>query len=225
MPKPIIPTINWNNPLTKKMIGNYPIFERGGITITNIVSKIKAATTLPAFSQSIFGNVFNFVAPAAIFNTGLAYTELGTVFTIVQWVNLTSMVGVKVLCSFDNAIMVHVGATDWRWQQDEGAFTNIVCSSTRTANTWYMYAVTKTGTGAGATKLYLNGVQSDNGAAVANPSSGSLVIGQQPGQSRDLVGLSFGPIVWNRALNAQEIKSLYENPWSIYNIPGLLRGP
>lgn len=224
--KPDNPIINWNYRITKGLIFNTPMSEKGGIVAKDIVGKKKGmvffdGATKVVFTKTLFGQAMDLDGSDwAVPSPVLSYTRLGTKFTIAQWVKMPSLASVYAFTTFDNAIMINVSASDWRWQQDEGAFTNIGCTITRLANVWYLYVVTKEGTGAGQTKLYLNGVQSDNGAAVDDPTSGDLTIGRQPGGSpRSLVGQTIGPMIWNRALDKREVRQLYSNPWKIYRNP------
>lgn len=198
-----------------------PFYENSGTIINDLVktqpSTLGTVNGTPTWAGSTFGSVLQFDGSTNYVSTSFPYTALGSTFTIAQWVNLSSVTAVQVLCGFDNAVLINVNASDFRWQQDENSFTRIVCSTTRTSSTWYLYAVTKKGTSAGDTKLYLNGLQSDDGAAVDNPTSGSIQIGrQQTGGIRFMSGQSSDVLVWNRVLAAAEMATLYSDSFQIY---------
>lgn len=93
-------------------------------------------------------------------------------FTISLWASITNVATVATAVAFNAGaddtgyILVNVSGTDWRWQQDEDGFNFITSSTARSSNTLYHYSVVATGGGAGNTRLFTNGVQQDNRAAV-----------------------------------------------------------
>lgn len=152
--------------------------------------------------------------------TGLSSASVGTPFTVAALVRFNNVGStVQVVCGFGNSILVHVTASDLRWQQDVGGFPFVQTTTTRTANVWYHVAVTSTGSGAGKTMLYLDGRQVGGGTDGGTLQTGTLQVGRQVGGvsgSRPWAGDIACLGVWKRALTAQQIRLLAADPFRMF---------
>ena len=164
--------------------------------------------------------------------SALTAGTVGSVFTISVWGKKTDVTTVEVPIAFDQNvndtgwILVNVTGTDWRWQKDEPSFPAIKSTTSRSNNTWYLYTITTTGASAGNTKLYTNGSNQDDGAAVPTPTSTyTLTIGNQRANTnptnREWTGVLDEVRITSSALTSQWLSTEYNNqnsPSTFYTV-------
>ncbi len=98
-------------------------------------------------------------------------------------------------------------------------------TTTVLANTWYhIVAVRRGSAGAWSADLYVNGkLEATTSSVATNPAtqanSGNVsigTVGDYTGLALSMIGYLKDIAIWNRALNANEAKMLFENPYCIF---------
>lgn len=131
-------------------------------------------------------------------------------FTMAAWVNLDNQNGDNIVFGTDNGSPLHLGFRGGQVQY--GFWANDFTQGTAPAiNTWHQIAFTFDGsTGTQAAYLDASLVFSQSGkAAYAN--GGNLTIGTNGGNAGDLAGYLDDVEVYNNALNAAGISTLYNS--------------
>ncbi len=111
----------------------------------------------------------------------------------------------------DNILFVYSGNTVMFQTNADNSYATLVSSATLLSNTWYYVVAVHSGGSAGQTKLYVNGVQGDDGTAIPNlTQANSVRIGSQTAQASRYFGGSIDEVrMYNRALSAREVQQLY----------------
>jgi uncharacterized protein (TIGR02145 family) len=143
-------------------------------------------------------------------------------FTISAWVrpvNYKRLINptVVIVSKLRNTLLIDDSYPGFKFHFQRGdTYETIYTNTIFTSNDkWYHVVVTKNGGSAGNTKIYVNGVQDDNGAAIPSLSDtystwiGSEYLSYGSGHQRDFPGQIDDVRIYNRALSAAEVKQLY----------------
>ena len=169
-----------------------------------------------------FGNAIYVDGTGDYVNCGTGVGNFGTNdFTILAWVRLESSVNTY------RSVMSNgqTGAGDWlfytiniydiRFYGNSGAIL-VTGTSFLTLNTWQQVAVTRSGS---TVTLYGDGqiLATDTSAGDSIGANHNTIIGaSEDGSDRYWLGTIDHSVVWNRALTAQEIASLYAEPFQTF---------
>lgn len=238
MPKPLTPIINWNNPITKGLVFDMPLFERGGTSPIDIVSKGKSAFagTSPVWSNPrLFGtaltfanntNITSFTSPATQ-NSLSQITVEALVFPTStngdsRIIHKGSSTGVKY---FDLALITG-NKFEWAagFSTADDAFDSPAVSA---LNLWYHVVVTYVfGTLGVFPLMYINSIPQTltrvNGSGSVATDTTELNIGNRTaagGSTKGWVGDMTYLRIWKRVLSQTEVKQLYTSPFQIYSKP------
>lgn len=245
--KPRLPIINWNNPLTKGLFGNVPLFERGGSIASDIVGRLRGTVTgSPTWKLDLDGSSLNFRGLA---NADYILLKSGNILsgqvnaTVVAYINpnqlpvegVTSNWSVYVergtsgndifgleIAKGDGGGGAVNGSLRLTYRDDAGTLNQISTgSSVLTANRWTQVALVKAGT---AITLYINGVSRGTGTLTAtNNMTDASLQSRIGGDAQNAIayfpGMMSSVLLYSRALIAQEIRMLNTNPWIIYQKP------
>lgn len=235
MIRPRIPVINPNNPLTKGLIFDAPFFERGGTTAQDLALKVPGTLTSgPVWGLGLYGNEITFDGS----NDLIAYTNnpaqqgLNQI-TIEALVNKTgdssTAIDGRILdkrgASFRFALGVLDSTDQLEFQSgwtSNGDWTAGTISNGVYTHVMATYDFSST---ANVPIFYINGspsaitsTTSPTGSALTDGTS--ISIGNRSAADRQWNGKIVYVRYWNRILNQQEVKQLYENPWRIYKPQG-----
>ena len=218
--------IDWSNPVTDGLAEYYPLTDPRGI-IRNVTGKPTNGATFSGSDIGVsatFDGVNDYIA---IPSTPLA---LGNQLTVMFAMKMTANPETSRQFVFGSddatkAIQVEVGNCNTMFPgtvaiQVNGTFIASSSLHSINQNVWQVWAITKNGTFAGATTFYKGGIQlgsSYNVTFALQDVVSTRRIGQRSGAqpipfSGQLSNLGF----WNRVLQDEEIKSLSDNPWQIF---------
>lgn len=154
------------------------------------------------------GDCYNFDGVNDQITTNSPTNTLSGDFTISAWINRSSGHSGPDAIYGQGSSFFFVEDT-LRFQRGTGGFETIAWSGgTMAVNTWYHVAITHAGTAAGETKLFINGVNDDSGAAIPNLPSGTNRIGYSS-STRYWQGQIDDVRVFNRSLSPREINDIY----------------
>ncbi|OGH33280.1 MAG: hypothetical protein A3A47_01410 [Candidatus Levybacteria bacterium RIFCSPLOWO2_01_FULL_37_20] len=129
-------------------------------------------------------------------------TLLGSAFTIESWIKISST---SIQTFFSQGLTDFFVEGVLKLQTNSNGTKTIISANAPPLNVWVHVAVTKSGTGAGATKLYINGVQDDNGTATDAPNTGTTRIGNESANGRFVNGQIDEVRVYNYARSAAQV--------------------
>lgn len=219
---PVGSPLDLGDPINNQLVGCLLLNEGCGLLANDVARpSIGVLTGFAVPPTNVSGFMPGRFGPAPVFDgtndyiaSPLSYTALGAAYSISVWLKETLAAIIVALSFGGNCILVN-GQTILRWQEDYGAFRITLCAAQRTLGLWYHLVITSSGTGAGATKMYYNGIQNDNGAASGALTSGTLDIGrEQQGATRYWGGMVDNVRLYNRVLNASECRRLYTEPFA-----------
>jgi len=239
--KPRVPVINWNNPITKGLVFEMPLFERGGTTVIDKnLSKITGTlTNSPTWVTDLVGIGVKFVAASSQYiqlSKNPTTANVGTdcaIEALIKPTTLPQTAGTIFHLGQDNSygFGLNIGnGSGGSGSQLEGLNDSVAWiggGPTLTNNVvqhvgfvhrnsqWY---------------YYLNGVEYASGSNTTNGgmNSGATIGASQSSTltaSRFFDGIIFYVRYWTRGLAKKEFQQLAANPFQIYSQPGLLRMP
>ena len=237
--KPQVPMIEWDDPLTRGLVFDASFFEGGGVSPIDTISRRKGTFNgSPVWKNTQFGRAIDFVAPdtthAVTFTTGsevngLTRNSYEAIIYIRSWGSQSDRLFIKgpggnnyfsialesTALKLEISASFNAGANFGYWQVpiSVGVFNHVV--------------VTYDG---GSTSndpvVYINGIPvtvTEVGTPSGSRDSDSALIGignrSESTFDRSFNGLILYTRYWNRILSAGEARSLYENPWRIYEQP------
>lgn len=229
--KPIIPIIDWSNPISKGLVLDVEFFERGGQNIQDLVSKVKTTVSgtlsrgsdingaVRVFSRTQYINIpdstlLDFTAGCTV-HALIKLSNTDPNNTIISKRSAYDATGIPFELNCDGQTI------SWRVI---GSSANQTTGNINSIGIWYHIV----GTWDGATqKLYRDGIellsQSRSGTITAN--NATATIGGLPSAGGEQFGGSMSFVrVWNRGLSPSEIKQLYKNPWAHYVNPKPILG-
>jgi hypothetical protein len=202
--------VDWSHPLARDLVALWLFNEGGGEIVTDLCARHHGKITLPTvvtWKPSLYGPAVDSVltgssttgitvAPAVVFAASSSFTYRGRFFF-----RASDTLG-ALLCQ-TNSIGVYVSSGKFRFIDVPAANTTLV------ANTWYEYAVTRSGSSVAYFKDgQADGTQSGNSAW--SPDSMCNNIG-----SNSFDGLLAYQQLWRRQLSADEVAWLYAEPFAM----------
>ena len=216
--KPYLPIVNWNNPITKKMIVDLSLSEGGGKVLHNLANPSTNFTLQGTanWQKSQFGYANVFAGGGDFGKIVTPVSNVTTNFTLQAIVAQNSTTGEQELfgsgSTFDGYYMNINGGT---FSVLYPGVANISSVMTVTLGSIAHLVVTRDG---GTTRFYLNGVL---GTATAtntpNAPTGQSSIGARGDNVNPFKGTIFNARLWTRCLSKYEVYQLYETPWGLYN--------
>jgi len=241
--KPIAPKIDWDNPITKKMVFDLLMWEKAGNPV-DLVNRLTATKyNTPTNVNGPHGPALHFVL-ASVQYLDVAYTAIlapTDVISIEAFVSQADWTAT----TFQTIAAKTEGGGYSLCVNSTGVSAPNLCFAVRVnggyqfagygtggfaANSWHHVVCSYDGRYA---KIYVDGIlrsTADAGAVypIQYAASNSLGIGEDPDGSSPLNpdGLPFGGDmsyvrIWNRALIGEEVKRLFINPMRIYKRPVL----
>jgi hypothetical protein len=221
MIKPLVPVINWNNPITKGLIFDAPLFEGGKTNVLDIVTKVNGVFgSAPTWIKDSMGMTLKFNGSSDFVEFPSRASLSTNVFTIVALVNTTTASTTQFILGSDvgNGIgfrITSAGVLDF-------IQTNIAVVGTSTgtipANVFNLVAITYDASG--NFNFYNNGVNIGSGTNVKTWSASKIQLGVERVSTPNFFNGKMAFVkVWNCALSAQAIKKLYTDPWQLYQAP------
>jgi hypothetical protein len=233
-----------SNPLTKGLVGYWPLSEGVGSTAYNLTdSRINGAlVNSPSSVVDKFGKALNFNGTtqyanfANTFNIGYADLSVGVWFkTKNNSINFLSMVSKSRYGTNTGRYNLHYlsGAVNFLTQGNTAASNTITSTINSSDDQWHFALATMTRSSGGAIlNLYVDGIKacapSSNDTTLANTinltNSDILIIGANssttgstpPATATYFSGQLANAMIYNRALSESEVLSLYQNPWQLY---------
>ncbi len=208
--------------LGSDLIAYYRLEESSGERVDEVAADNLTDNNTVTSESAIQGNGAVFViANAEYLSAGPASTALsGGSWTVAGWFKIADVTALQCLWSWGDNIFINISATNLRLQINDSSSNDVNSSATTRSNgTFYHIAVTSSGTGAGATKIWINGTQDDDGAAINfNIDSGNFHIGrQETGETRYMGGTADEVGIWSKVLAEAQIDELYNAgagiPW------------
>lgn len=227
--------LNPNNPLIKGLVGYWPFLEgRGTKTIHDLSGKKNHGTIggNPQWTAGKYGSCLDFDGGGDYVDMGVTdgiFTESDPV-TISVWINpssfgdndqgriidrATGWYGPYFrVNSYNNLIFQVDGSTDLQAVSVDDCIV---------LNTWQHVVATWDGTtNCAGVFLYVNSIDvtssRQNGVSLVDNSSAALRIGSMANvAAREFDGQIDNVMIFDRALSAAEIKSLYQEPWQLFD--------
>jgi len=235
--KPSVPSIDWSNPLTNRLLSAVDYARPGGAANRELVGNIQGALTGTTSSVGPYGALRSFNGNTDLDLYNIAPSQFATGTQVSGEVlfknngansggngNTVLVKGNTFASPFFN-IRVNPGTpgnieffAGWNGSFAYWDFNGFAANTGQ----WYHVVVTYDyGSTSNAPILYVNSVQyaatvgqAPTGSATAD--DGFLYLGNASGGTRGLNGdISHGRI-WGRILSPQEVLSLYQNPWQVY---------
>lgn len=232
--KPLIPVIDWNNPITRGLVFDCPLFERGGVVANDLAQKRKGTIVnlgTAGWQTGVQGAnlAFNASGASSVDFTTLANTNSQTSLSFESLWLSTGLGGSSVgrlwakgnttnayfLAFMQSATLMELWAG---WATTQGNWTIPI-----TENTWHHMVLTYNfGSTANNPLVYLDGlpvtVTRTATPAGATPSDdANFSIGNRLDHTRTWAGNIAYTRIWNRILNISEVTDLAVNPWVIYD--------
>lgn len=236
--KPTIPVINWNNPITRGLVFDAPLFERGGTVANDIAGKVKGSITASGATWEVSpfgaGLAFSAAASNVVFSVPAnSKMESMTKFTYETLFDYTGLGGgslgrLFVKGSTNTYFMVFGDSTTLLQITAGFATTSATWTIPAFENDWlHMVISMDMGSASNTPTVYLDGapvtvttVTPGLGSAVADDVS--FNIGNRVDGLRNWTGKIAYTRAWNRILAPSEARQQAINPWSIYREAGLL---
>ena len=221
------------NPLTRGLIGLWSYYRLDSVTLLDVSGNTSAGKgTLvgsPTLVTSNRGQSLNFDGTTQYVSFSTPTATVSGSYTVAAWVNPNSFAGMNSIFSTreggpDSSFDFKIGPGGGIVYGDIGngagwLTTNANANFTFALNTWYHIAYVVTPSGY---TIYVNGSQIGAGSFSGTPLLWNSVhipnigfIGAQLG-TEFFAGQIDNVTVHNRALLANEILSLYNNPWQIF---------
>lgn len=231
--KPLRPILDRQNPMTRGLVLDCPLFERGG-TVAHDLAQNRPGTIVTlgtgAWETGLYGADLLYGASNAesVDFTTLANTNSQTTLSVETLWYATGLGGgslgrlfakgntsqAYLLAFMDTSTLMEI----WTGWGSQGIWTIPI-----TENAWHHMVVTYNFSSTANTPVvYMDGVQitatlnsTPSGAAPVDDTNFS--IGNRLAHDRSWAGKISYCRIWNRILNAQEAKALAANPWCIYD--------
>lgn len=240
--KPQVPQINWNNPLTKGLVFDAPMYERGGTLTRDLASGTYGTLANgPTWVSNANGSAINFDNVDDIINfTAVASQTTLTLITVESliyptgWGEATAggrlltkgaapriFWGLSSLVGAGREINCHtfgIGGTggDGQWYTPT--------DSLALNKWWHISATYDFSSLSNVPIMYINGA-AQTLTQLALPQTAYdadttvLDIGNRAAGDRTFAGYVSYVRIWNRILLAAEIRQLYDSPWKMYRKP------
>jgi hypothetical protein len=219
------------NPLTKGLIGAWSYYSADGTSAIDLSGNNSAGvgtiTGNPTLVTTTRGNALSFNGSTQYIHFGTPTQTVSGKYTVLAWVNPSSFAETGCIFSTregnDGSIDFKIPSGGTTIHGDIGygsSWINTAADATYTfaINTWYQIAYVVTTAGY---TIYINGAQVGSGSFSNTPllwdSLHTLNIGRVGSGIGDeyFNGLIGEVLVYNRALIASDVLSLYNNPWQL----------
>lgn len=235
--KPRRPITNWGHPITRGLVFDAPLFERGGIVANDIVGKMKGTITASGATWEVgqYGPDLNFSATASNVNytvpTGSALESLTQMSyeALFYYAGLggSSLGRVFEKGSTNGYFLVYADTTTLLQLFSGHSTTNGNWTIGAIENAWTHMVVTYDNSSVSNTPVvYINGtlvtvtaITAPVGSVLADDAT--MSIGNNSGGTRNWNGKISYTRAWSRILNRSEVIDLAANPWCIYKQPGM----
>lgn len=237
--KPLGPKLNRNNPITKGLLFDAPLFERGGTTTQDLASRLSGALVASGatWETNFYGADLDFSAAAssitwttpASLNT-LGFLSIEVLFTLRGAGGGSLGRAIHKKNNATGRFQIQAGSSQIRFVVGGSTSSSAWGITQPTLNTWHDYIVTYDGTTSFVNDVpvvYLDGKKQTLatstqpvGTWVADDTN--MYIGNTGAGTRNWDGKIALVRVWNRILNDQEAKILGQNPFGLYEASGLL---
>lgn len=227
--KPPIGTgIDWSHPLSNGLVGCWLFNEGGGTTPIDLCGQTVAGLQgTPSLNVSGYlGNASSAFKINRKSGYILTRSSPATIFAIITQTTRTRSGLVCIGTVTDSAYNISLDInTDGTLRQDTEGISFGPCGSTLVVPTNVKSTVALSQTSATSRLFFVDGVfQSNSGSIGSQPSSGGLAIGgtylnNTWGSNSGFIGTIHTVYIFNRALNADEIKALSDNPYQICLAP------
>jgi hypothetical protein len=243
--KPISPVIGRSSPLAKGLLFALPMFERGGVTTAEVLTKTPKSfggSVNPSWIMDDFGPGLDFNGVPG--NTTTSYVVSSTTPVMATLVNSSLLVIFKTASNFTNANGVSLysersdgGEDIWKFdiggdtglsvqnhlqfihRDDDDTLTLIRDSGVADINDGKIHVgvVTKEGT---LITIYLDGVSylsgSVDGTDTLTDAVQAYIGGDLGDNEANYPDYIYQVIGWNRTLLPWEVRSISKDPWQIY---------
>lgn len=216
--------INWGHPLTRSLVFDVPLSERGGSIASDLAEdRNMTITGNPPWANGPLGIGLDLDGSTQYASVAAAVSTKTTDYSIEVWFKLNTVqaAGEKVVFYLGSDAAANGVAIEIDAGKLEVLFRGQNLFDTgKVLTTAGINHVVLSNVAGPITSVYLNGVitgatsNSATNAPTANTSIG-----------RDDSGLKFADItvylarVWERGLNKSEVVQLYTDPWQIYQMP------
>lgn len=236
--KPVTPRINWGNPLTKGLIFDMPMSERGGTAPVDLVSKIRGAfNATPTWITSIYGPTLDFSGSSG--SNAVAFVAPSYLNSLKQ-MSLEFIVRIRTFDATNNVVLIEKGADAtvfFRITQNAGVSGEIkllvgyATTNNQTKITglnlnqyYHMIVVHDLTVSNYLTTFYVNGVKvtstsTATGSGTQQTDTTALTLFDRNTFGRSMDGSLIYMRIYNILKNAQEAKQLALNPWQTYVRP------
>jgi len=235
--KPKIPILDTNNPITTGLVFDVSLFEKGG-TVARDLALLRKGTlsNSPSWKTGQFGANLLFTDST----NKLGFTSTPKQDSLTD-LSIETLVFVKGTNAASDARIIHKGNGDnKRWDLSIVASSKVEfvavwnngsdqeadwdTTSGLTTNRWYHIVVTYSfGSTANVPIIYVNAVPAAFSNIGASPAGSPVADGTDIIVGNRVTSLTKGfngnisyVRYWNRILNKNEVKELYDNPWRIY---------
>lgn len=231
-PKPLTPQINWNNPITKGMLLDASMHEKGGPFVLDIVNRNKGVITSAVWTSDLFGPCLAFSSATRLQMKSSAILSGRTNFTIAALMRPTSATqGTSAgklysernaaagndIISLDYSGTVFQDKMQFTYRDDANTLNQPQATTLIVTARWSYVVVTKQGT---ALTFYINGINAGIATLTTTDTLTNSVVCQIGNDPRDGNSSFFGKIasvrLWGRAISSKEVKQLYSNQFQIY---------
>lgn len=238
--KPRKPILNGEHPLTRGLVFDSLLFERGGTSPLNLAGQLKGTFAgAPAWITDKYGAALSFSGASDQVSYSLPSTspmESMAVMSYECMVNMTGLGGGSVgyvvmkgpgggapyfLISASSVPGLQILAV---WTTTNGSWTVPM-----TENAWHHVVVTYVMNVSATPVVYIDGVQvtvttAQAPAGSAPSDSASVWIGNNGSGTRNWAGYISHVRAWKRLLTQSEVTDLSENPWCFYRQQPVLLG-
>lgn len=231
--KPVLPIINWGNPITASLLYDLPIYENGGKAPSDIAGYINKPnvkntfTGAPTWVQTPLGTAlkFNGTSDGVTSATSSTLVNQADNFTMEVWWNASTLTaGTEYVMMSTENTTDNAGVcieTINGMQILINGISRTPVSFTPVVNTLYQSVLRRQ---SGTLQMFMNSQALSTTVATApNMPCSNINVGCSRQNSTTLFRFFAGTIYlaryWNRAITSTEISLLYLNPWRIYRTP------
>ena len=218
-PSPGGAVLDRNHPLSRGLVGLWLLNDGRAVNVIDWSGNGNTGTPQSAPSNKIglFGQTLNFNGSSQWINVGLAPNlQIVGPLTLSAWINTNTIAaGQRAIISCAYSWGMQIGPTSGRLVFNTVSQQLADTGTILTTGVWYHVAVVCTGsTGSWTLQFYVNGLFSSSTTTSNNPTSGpwNVQIGNDYGNLWN--GMLDVLRVYNRALSASEINTLYTTPFA-----------
>lgn len=224
--KPSCPVLYRSHPLAQGLVGTWAFHDGGGLRLTDLSGFSNHGTLVngPTWTAGRSGSALSFDGNDDHVNVSTASMPFAAAASLTLWVKLAVATP-----ALEQTGFMHLGQqrSHYPWSNGLGYFSefrasrvhDVQLSGSVDRTQWHLVSIT-TAPGANGWKLYQNAhlIHSVAGeSSISRPPT--MTIGASEGDIRFLQGEIDDIRIYNRALSADEIATIYADPWAIYRTP------